>query len=773
MPNAECWTKKMKIKAKQHDDMVIMATVRAASTTGTRRKKNTTKIMALSIILASAILLILVDFGLDDLDKYNSTPKNDPIMIENHGIMTSRMLLQSELPSPEQLHDHQMMQMNQQHQHNAVDPNNNSHYRNDNNNRHLLLNIFPNVLNFRDPKSTALRDKTTEVTKAQQTSARNADDAIARGDVAFRVYAAAKHDNDNNEEANSNNHLLSTTSSFFVPSMIRIEVINPKMICQYSVTVISHRRYTGTATLLRTQEAPVPRQTFSWEPIFPGEYEILVHEIDTNRHNDPTYETPLISPPFPILVRESEDVVHGITAAAVEGGEGVVVTGTSLLEDRIQNAIPCQLQQMNNVDIYSQWDGDWLGPDFKLPNKIRTGWTFVPSPKMNCKLETFSHNELQNIPKKKKIFVLGSSILRGVFLSMVDLLLGRREKEMLMQSVIGKCWGRAKVSKGNLELMYQDFRSKNFEDPLDPPYITCHNDKLAREPGTTLIANATAVWEEIFHQEDESEWPSVIYLLAGNFGRFWFGREKSGHYPSTKPKWENQVKWFVDNLPPTWRGTLFLNDNSFSARKGGLASMKDYESYLQEIHDLSRKLNDPRVRWIDGYGIAKEMRMHSEGKENRVATSQHFHRACNNGDVKNGLMIVCSNVTEMVAQLLLGHALGPKQDFLMEQEKSKKSPSKKKKKGKEKKKEVKEQQPRARWCHACPKCLVPCRIIPYPKMKCVDGPLLADDEGAYGVGCARAPKVDRPMCPKTCLESPVAWTFGTQSDTVSVRHCLT
>lgn len=756
----------MKVKAKPHDDMVIMATVRAVGTTGTRRKKNTAKIMALSIILSTAILLVLIDFGLHDPDKYTNTPINDQIMIGNHGIMVSRMLLQSELLSPEQLHGQQMMQVNQQHQHSPEDPNNNSHFRNDNDNRHLLLNIFPNILNFRDPKSTALRDKTTEVTKAQQRLARKADDAIAQGDVAFRVHAAAKHEN--NEEASKNN--IPTTSSFFVPSMIRIEVINPKMICQYSVTVISHRRYTGTATLLRTQESPLPQQTFSWEPIFPGEYEILVHEIDMNRLVDPTYETPLISPPFPILVRESEDVVDGITAAAAAGGGGIV-TGISLLEDRIQNAIPCQLQQMNNVDVYSQWDGDWLGPDFILPNKIRTGWTFVPSPKMNCKLETFSHDELQNIPKKKKIFVLGSSIHRGVFLSMVDLLLGRKEKKMLMESVIGKCWGRATVSKGNLELMYQDFRSKNFENPLDPPYIMCHNDKLAREPGTTLIANATAVWEEIFNQEDESEWPSVIYLLAGNYGRFWFGDEKSGHYPNTKPQWENQVKWFVENLPPMWRGTLFLNDNSFNARKGGLASMKDYESYLQEIHDLSRKLNDPRVRWIDGHGIAKEMRMHSEGQEDRVARSQHFHRTCGDGDVKNGLMIVCSNVTEMVAQLLLGHALGPKQDFLMEQEKSKNTSNRRKRK--EKKIKVKEHQPRARWCHACPKCLVPSRIIPYPKMKCVDGPLLADDEGAYGNGCMRAPEADRPMCPKTCLETPVMMTFGTQSDTVSVRRCLT
>ena len=237
---------------------------------------------------------------------------------------------------------------------------------------------------------------------------------------------------------------------------------------------------------------------------------------------------------------------------------------------------------------------------------------------MNCKVETFNTNDIRSIPKKRSIYILGTSIQRGIFLSLVDIMLDNAEKEHLSKSVIEKCWGRMLVQKGNLEVVYQDFRAAQFENPNDPPYLECHNDKMVKNLESSYSKNATKVWEEIW-QQDEANWPNIIYMNL-----------------SINPGYQNVVQWsfeqhaltFVNMLPPNWEGTLFLDDQQFSGMKGGLAGLSLYEKYLNEIKTLVKALDDQRVRWIDGVGVSKEMRMYSEWGEDRVALSQHFQRSC-------------------------------------------------------------------------------------------------------------------------------------------------
>ena len=113
------------------------------------------------------------------------------------------------------------------------------------------------------------------------------------------------------------------------------------------------------------------------------------------------------------------------------------------------------------------FDGTWVGPELEQylnlniggVNWLRNGWGFLPSLEMNCQIETFSTDDLLSIPpghdgKEKSIMVIGTSIMRGVFLSLADLLLPDHDKYAFGQSVINKCWGRVQVKKGNLRLMY-------------------------------------------------------------------------------------------------------------------------------------------------------------------------------------------------------------------------------------------------------------------------------------------------------------------------------
>jgi hypothetical protein len=174
--------------------------------------------------------------------------------------------------------------------------------------------------------------------------------AVAGGSPFFRVHANPRIENG--------------TLAIFLPSEIVIEVVNPKPGCNYSVTVQSHNLYTGTAVLLpegqfTTDACQLDQRechhVYRWKPILPGQYDILVHEIDWGFG-----KTPLIQLPHTFLVTELNAGV-----------------GLSMLEDRALNKPPCQTRTEKNV--YSHWEGDWLGPKFWLENSIRTGWSFLPS----------------------------------------------------------------------------------------------------------------------------------------------------------------------------------------------------------------------------------------------------------------------------------------------------------------------------------------------------------------------------------------------------------
>jgi hypothetical protein len=105
----------------------------------------------------------------------------------------------------------------------------------------------------------------------------------------------------------------------------------------------------------------------------------------------------------------------------------------------------------------------------------------------------------------------------------------------------------------------------------------------------------------------------------------------------------------------------------------------------------------------------------------------------------------------------LGHALGPKADFM---EQVKQTPS---------------DCGALMWCHACPKCLLPFAIVPYPNMTCVRGPMLPKAES---VSCPMKYQVRQsnqnrePLsCPLSCLEQEVTSEFRSESDTVFIRQC--
>ena len=186
----------------------------------------------------------------------------------------------------------------------------------------------------KDEKAKKLLEE--QVWQKQANLIQEADRAISQGNVAFRVHAPGEEE-----------------GALFTPSELLIEVVNPNRNNQYSVTVTSFNKYTGTAMLLRDNWTPEKlgyqsaisenSLVYYWKPIFPEQYDILVHEIDpgTSEIDRSKMKTPKIAPGmYPIIVNECEQ------------SEGV---GVSMLQDRIENMPPCQSQ--TNVNAFSQWDG--------------------------------------------------------------------------------------------------------------------------------------------------------------------------------------------------------------------------------------------------------------------------------------------------------------------------------------------------------------------------------------------------------------------------------
>ena len=121
---------------------------------------------------------------------------------------------------------------------------------NDNNDIDSTATTMPRQLSslqqFMDPKSTNLRtgiqseDEQAkklleeQVWQEQANLIQEADRAISQGNVAFRVHAPGEEE-----------------GALFTPSVLLIEVVNPNRNIQYSVTVTSFNKYTGTAMLFR------------------------------------------------------------------------------------------------------------------------------------------------------------------------------------------------------------------------------------------------------------------------------------------------------------------------------------------------------------------------------------------------------------------------------------------------------------------------------------------------------------------------------------------
>ena len=169
--------------------------------------------------------------------------------------------------------------------------------------------------------------------------------------------------------------------------------------------------------------------TASYESSFPGKYYVHIEVVMHKRRDE---GVPVTGSPFELKIKGKPNI----------NLETLPVCGTD-----------------DEEDISSTFwrTGTWVSSNIASPTHgvMRDGWVFQPK---TCVHDTFSYEDimlLASLQQPTWILILGGSVQRGVFLTLVDMALAQGQKDELSSSALGKCWGYADIRIGNLRLTYQ------------------------------------------------------------------------------------------------------------------------------------------------------------------------------------------------------------------------------------------------------------------------------------------------------------------------------
>ncbi|CAM9901486.1 unnamed protein product, partial [Ectocarpus fasciculatus] len=166
---------------------------------------------------------------------------------------------------------------------------------------------------------------------------------------------------------------------------------------------------------------------------FPGDYLVYIDEVEPSEHGE---GVPILGSPFSLTIVGDAPTID-------------------------VNSLPvCSSHEDGNNDIADTFwrPGTWLSSNVAsgAHGVMRNGWVFQPK---SCVFDTFSYEDLMLLARLDGeptwLLVLGGSVQRGVFLTLIDMVLAAEQKHDISSSVLQKCWGYADVRIGNLRLTYQ------------------------------------------------------------------------------------------------------------------------------------------------------------------------------------------------------------------------------------------------------------------------------------------------------------------------------
>ncbi|CAB1112262.1 unnamed protein product [Ectocarpus sp. CCAP 1310/34] len=180
--------------------------------------------------------------------------------------------------------------------------------------------------------------------------------------------------------------------------------------------------------------------TATYKSDFPGDYLVYVEEVQPSEQGE---GLPIVGSPFSLTI----------------GGDFPTLDVNSL------HVCGSQDDRSNDIADTFWRPGTWLSSNVASAahGVMRNGWVFQPK---SCVFDTFSYQDLMLLAsldgEPTWLVVLGGSVQRGVFLTLVDMALAAGQKDEMATSTLGKCWGYADLRVGNLRLTYQDMRLYRF-----------------------------------------------------------------------------------------------------------------------------------------------------------------------------------------------------------------------------------------------------------------------------------------------------------------------
>ncbi|CAN0308865.1 unnamed protein product [Ectocarpus sp. 6 AP-2014] len=406
--------------------------------------------------------------------------------------------------------------------------------------------------------------------------------------------------------------------------------------------------------------------------------------------------------------------------------------------------------------------GTWLSSNVASATHgvLRNGWVFQPK---SCVFDTFSHQDLMTLAsldnEQTWLLVLGGSVQRGVFLTLVDMVLVAGQKDDIDTSTLGKCWGYADVRVGNLRLTYQDMRLFRFTVSTDS--VVCNNEKLTSGSTSAFIHSAGQFLASTVFREG-GPWPTTMMA-------------PSHLVPPSAGGTQFSVEVLMDALPTNWEGKLLFMDQMagfgthWTEENPTMTALKDVGIRLgrrwpNDDNGLGKmdgyEARDPRVSFMSVFPMYQAKLFENQSSRDgirRFAGSQHFHFVSSNAsdpETRNGTTMVHSTITEMLANIMIGRAVETKAKLYATAAAS----------TNETIKMSGEVGKSFQVCSDCPGALLPFHVkaIPEPVCKIVESL----------PGQAKTGEVwNGDLCPDWCMQQmPVSQT-KTESDVVNVREC--
>eukprot|EP00752_Nemacystus_decipiens_P003816 g3511.t1 len=366
--------------------------------------------------------------------------------------------------------------------------------------------------------------------------------------------------------------------------------------------------------------------TATYESSFPGQYLVYIEEVEVERHDE---GRPIAGSPF-----------------------SLTITGAPTLD--VDELPLCGANEDEDIKDSFWRPGTWLSSRLasSAHGVIRNGWVFQPR---TCVHDTFTYEDLMllaSLEEETSILVVGGSIQRGIFLSLVDMALAQGQKDDFERSVLQKCWGYVSVRVGNLRLIYQDV-------------VICNNEKLASGGSAEYVESCRQFLESTVFKSGTT-WPAAI-LAPSNMER--------------KREANFATKVTIGALPPDWTGKLMMvdhmsgygffwapkNPTATSLEKAGMSFHTHPPLGDEELEQMrSYHGNDPRIEFVSAFPMYQAKlfeNQHTKNGRRRYGLSMHYHHVskyANSTETNGGQRMVQSTMMEMLANILISKAVGSK-----------------------------------------------------------------------------------------------------------------